>query len=81
MMLLTLPELGHVDGVALLQVAVVTPLRPIVMSVTTVDVRGKVLTITGDTGCEHLVLEASEVLDKHFNIENLHNKAALLSPA
>ena len=75
-----IPELGQVVGVALHQVAAVSPLRPIVMSVTTVDVRGKILTITGDTGWEHLVLEAGEVLDKHFNTENLHNKAALLGP-
>ena len=43
-----------------------------------VHIDGKILTITGNTGCEHLVLEAREVLDKHFNFDS--NEAALLGP-
>ena len=46
-----------------------------------VHIDGKLLTITGDTGCEHLVSEASEVLDKHFNVGSLdRNQAALPGP-
>ena len=81
-MLLTVPEHGQV--VALQQVAAVTPLHLLVMSAVTtatVHIDGKLLTITGDTGCEHLVSEASEVLDKHFNVGILdRNQAALPGP-
>ena len=47
----------------------------------TVHIDGKILTITGNTGCEHLVLEAGEVLDKHFNVGSSDsNQAALPGP-
>ena len=85
MMLSSLPELGQDVAVDLHlqyhQVAAVTSLRPLVMSAVTtatVHIDGKILTITEDTGCEHLVLEAREVLDKHFNFDS--NEAALLGP-
>ena len=46
-----------------------------------VHIDGKILTITGNTGCEHLVLEAGEVLDKHFNVGSSDsNQAALPGP-
>ena len=65
-------------------VAAVALLPLLVMSAVTtasVHIDGKILTITGNTGCEHLVLEAGEVLDKHFNVGSSDsNQAALPGP-
>ena len=61
-----LPEHCQVVGVALQQVAAVTPLCHLVMSaVTIVKIREKILTLSGDTD---IVLAAGDVLHKHFNV-------------